>query len=302
MASEPYNKHGPTCSWSVFFQTVTIAHSSSITPSTEYNKLDFRATCGKLLTRGTSQRPRPHGTLFVLRYKYRYQLEIILDPVAGVPFEQKVQTLVQRNKNYGHFDTFFAFCSIKIVRRCVEFKRGRTSTKDVPRSDLPKTIATAAMLLTYSSDFGAARLGPCELRTVVPYTYTSSERSAELHETEYGNGIRIKSMNEIESGIAPRPELKTERRGLTARSLQKSKNTFHAHASHVTGGKLISKRTEDTTTNYETPFQHQKALLSLSLERESIRALILEHGVVKIFAGAQCHAEVMCQDLGRADL
>ncbi|GBP73610.1 General transcription factor IIE subunit 1 [Eumeta japonica] len=36
-------------------------------------------------------------------------------------------------------------------------------------------------LLTYSSDFGAARLDPCELRTVVPYTYTLSERSAELH-------------------------------------------------------------------------------------------------------------------------
>ncbi|GBP14370.1 hypothetical protein EVAR_92362_1 [Eumeta japonica] len=36
-------------------------------------------------------------------------------------------------------------------------------------------------LLTDSSDFGAARLDPCELRTVVPYTYTLSERSAELH-------------------------------------------------------------------------------------------------------------------------
>ncbi|GBP75956.1 hypothetical protein EVAR_54609_1 [Eumeta japonica] len=33
-------------------------------------------------------------------------------------------------------------------------------------------------LLTYSSDFGAPRLDPCELRTVVPYTYTLSERSA----------------------------------------------------------------------------------------------------------------------------
>ncbi|GBP93697.1 PiggyBac transposable element-derived protein 4 [Eumeta japonica] len=40
-------------------------------------------------------------------------------------------------------------------------------------------------LLTYSSDFGAARLDPCELRTVVPYTYTLSERSAELH------GVRL---------------------------------------------------------------------------------------------------------------
>ncbi|GBP28324.1 hypothetical protein EVAR_11786_1 [Eumeta japonica] len=31
------------------------------------------------------------------------------------------------------------------------------------------------------ADFGAARLDPCELRIVVPYTYTLSERSAELH-------------------------------------------------------------------------------------------------------------------------
>ncbi|GBP24982.1 Pre-piRNA 3'-exonuclease trimmer [Eumeta japonica] len=38
------------------------------------------------------------------------------------------------------------------------------------------------MAVWYSSDFGAARLDPCELRTVVPYTYTLSERSAELHE------------------------------------------------------------------------------------------------------------------------
>ncbi|GBP97711.1 hypothetical protein EVAR_101202_1 [Eumeta japonica] len=36
-------------------------------------------------------------------------------------------------------------------------------------------------MLTYSSDFGAARLDPCELRTIVPYTYTLSGRSAELH-------------------------------------------------------------------------------------------------------------------------
>ncbi|GBP41411.1 hypothetical protein EVAR_36166_1 [Eumeta japonica] len=45
------------------------------------------------------------------------------------------------------------------------------------------------ILLTYSSDFEAARLDPCELCTVVPtnytippYTYTLSERSAELHD------------------------------------------------------------------------------------------------------------------------
>ncbi|GBP19650.1 Mariner Mos1 transposase [Eumeta japonica] len=40
---------------------------------------------------------------------------------------------------------------------------------------------TARKLLMYSPDFGAARLDPCELRTVVPYTYTLSERLAELH-------------------------------------------------------------------------------------------------------------------------
>ncbi|GBP51648.1 hypothetical protein EVAR_96244_1 [Eumeta japonica] len=39
----------------------------------------------------------------------------------------------------------------------------------------------AHAVLTYSFDFGAARLDPCELRTVIPYTYTLSERSAELH-------------------------------------------------------------------------------------------------------------------------
>ncbi|GBP58859.1 hypothetical protein EVAR_50516_1 [Eumeta japonica] len=44
-----------------------------------------------------------------------------------------------------------------------------------------RRTSIAKQLLTYSSDFGAARLDSCELRTVVPYTYTLSERSAELH-------------------------------------------------------------------------------------------------------------------------
>ncbi|GBP57054.1 hypothetical protein EVAR_45810_1 [Eumeta japonica] len=48
---------------------------------------------------------------------------------------------------------------------------------------------TMVSLLTYSSDFGAAPLDPCELRTAVPYTYTLSERSAELHGRRSG-GIR----------------------------------------------------------------------------------------------------------------
>ncbi|GBP56391.1 hypothetical protein EVAR_32261_1 [Eumeta japonica] len=54
----------------------------------------------------------------------------------------------------------------------------------------------AYALLTYSSDFGAARLDLCELRTVVPYTYTSSERSAELH----GEGNRDYSSGGSSSG------------------------------------------------------------------------------------------------------
>ncbi|GBP45233.1 hypothetical protein EVAR_28981_1 [Eumeta japonica] len=55
--------------------------------------------------------------------------------------------------------------------------------------NVSKNLATSKSsfkLLTYSSDFGAARLDPCELRTVVPYTYTLSERSAELHATPHG--------------------------------------------------------------------------------------------------------------------
>ncbi|GBP71986.1 hypothetical protein EVAR_45301_1 [Eumeta japonica] len=51
--------------------------------------------------------------------------------------------------------------------------------KDMMNTYTPMYFLTN--LLTYSSDFGAARLDPCELRTVVPYTYTLSERSAELH-------------------------------------------------------------------------------------------------------------------------
>ncbi|GBP19578.1 hypothetical protein EVAR_102126_1 [Eumeta japonica] len=52
----------------------------------------------------------------------------------------------------------------------------------LPR-DLLSNPPNQDKLLTYSSDFGAARLDPCELRTVVPYTYTLSELSAELHDT-----------------------------------------------------------------------------------------------------------------------
>ncbi|GBP28292.1 Potassium voltage-gated channel subfamily H member 8 [Eumeta japonica] len=42
-------------------------------------------------------------------------------------------------------------------------------------------IWSPSLLLTYSSDFGAGRLDPCELRKVVLYTDTLSERLAELH-------------------------------------------------------------------------------------------------------------------------
>ncbi|GBP26973.1 hypothetical protein EVAR_95759_1 [Eumeta japonica] len=48
-------------------------------------------------------------------------------------------------------------------------------------------------LLTYSSDFGAARLDACELPTVVPYTYTLSERSAELHGLNVWNQVEKKN-------------------------------------------------------------------------------------------------------------
>ncbi|GBP61417.1 hypothetical protein EVAR_37949_1 [Eumeta japonica] len=48
----------------------------------------------------------------------------------------------------------------------------------------------------YSSDFGAPRLDPCELRTVVPYTYTLSERSAKLHGRRSG-GIRLTVEQEV---------------------------------------------------------------------------------------------------------
>ncbi|GBP94088.1 hypothetical protein EVAR_99530_1 [Eumeta japonica] len=43
---------------------------------------------------------------------------------------------------------------------------------------LQSAVAIAAHVFVR---FRAARLDPCELRTVVPYTYTLSERSAELH-------------------------------------------------------------------------------------------------------------------------
>ncbi|GBP77014.1 hypothetical protein EVAR_49575_1 [Eumeta japonica] len=45
-------------------------------------------------------------------------------------------------------------------------------------SGVPERANYRTALLTYSSNFGAARLDPCELRTVVPYTYTLSECSA----------------------------------------------------------------------------------------------------------------------------
>ncbi|GBP26358.1 hypothetical protein EVAR_95531_1 [Eumeta japonica] len=48
---------------------------------------------------------------------------------------------------------------------------------------------TIPELLTYSSDFGAARLDPCELRIVLPYTYTLSERAAELHGKQYSRAV-----------------------------------------------------------------------------------------------------------------
>ncbi|GBP77437.1 hypothetical protein EVAR_50697_1 [Eumeta japonica] len=67
---------------------------------------------------------------------------------------------------------------------------------------------TAHALLTYSSDFGAARLDPCELRRVVPYTYTLSERSPELldltaHDTDHDPTFDLNSSSAISSPPAP---------------------------------------------------------------------------------------------------
>ncbi|GBP93473.1 hypothetical protein EVAR_68710_1 [Eumeta japonica] len=61
--------------------------------------------------------------------------------------------------------------------------------RDGPRSSDCNVVSkepierTEYELLTHSPDFGAARLDPYELRIVVPYTHTLSERSAELHAT-----------------------------------------------------------------------------------------------------------------------
>ncbi|GBP63788.1 hypothetical protein EVAR_44889_1 [Eumeta japonica] len=60
----------------------------------------------------------------------------------------------------------------------------------------------AHALLTHSSDFRAARLNPCELRTVVPYTYTLSERSAELHGRRSG-GVSCDQLYERVEHVGP---------------------------------------------------------------------------------------------------
>ncbi|GBP04267.1 hypothetical protein EVAR_73415_1 [Eumeta japonica] len=57
-------------------------------------------------------------------------------------------------------------------------------------------------LLTYSSDFGAARLDPCELRTAVPYTHTLSERSAELHGRRSGGVLGFIFVTEFLDSVA----------------------------------------------------------------------------------------------------
>ncbi|GBP92584.1 Retrovirus-related Pol polyprotein from transposon TNT 1-94 [Eumeta japonica] len=48
-----------------------------------------------------------------------------------------------------------------------------------------------------SSEFGAARLDPCELRTVVPYTYTLRESSAKLHGRRSGGYTSATSVCEV---------------------------------------------------------------------------------------------------------
>ncbi|GBP06949.1 hypothetical protein EVAR_4391_1 [Eumeta japonica] len=64
------------------------------------------------------------------------------------------------------------------------YANNRNGQDNVCRSGRRNKKMQASSLLTYSSDFGAVRLDPCELRTVVPYSYTLSERLAELHDVE----------------------------------------------------------------------------------------------------------------------
>ncbi|GBP77256.1 DNA fragmentation factor subunit beta [Eumeta japonica] len=60
--------------------------------------------------------------------------------------------------------------------------------------------------LSSSSDFGAARLDPCELHTVVPYTYTLSEHSAELHAQARGK-IRVVTYPGVALAMAVWPSI-----------------------------------------------------------------------------------------------
>ncbi|GBP66904.1 hypothetical protein EVAR_60961_1 [Eumeta japonica] len=71
---------------------------------------------------------------------------------------------------------------IMYEKRC---KQTVTYTKKKNSVCVRACVHLCANVLTYTSDFGAARLDPCELRTVVPNTYTLSERSAELHGDGY---------------------------------------------------------------------------------------------------------------------
>ncbi|GBP56929.1 hypothetical protein EVAR_33986_1 [Eumeta japonica] len=78
----------------------------------------------------------------------------------------------------------------RVLRAPVCCRVGRTFGE---RSKVAEISSRIIPLLTYSSDFGAARLDPCELRTVVPYTYTLSEPSAELHDVEESAGPAVES-------------------------------------------------------------------------------------------------------------
>ncbi|GBP53412.1 hypothetical protein EVAR_48164_1 [Eumeta japonica] len=82
----------------------------------------------------------------------------------------------------------------ELIKKKLEIKRtdivNDNNSQIATSEDENDEINTASVekwLLTYSTDFGTAYLDPSELRTVVQYTYTLSERLAELHGRQSGD-------------------------------------------------------------------------------------------------------------------
>ncbi|GBP42853.1 Activated CDC42 kinase 1 [Eumeta japonica] len=120
-------------------------------------------------------------------------------------------------------------------------------------------VGLFSMLLTYSSDFGAARFDLCELRTVVPYTYTLRERSAKLHGSSPSfSGQTNNSLSDDSSSVVLR-----KRR--TIESTQPST----ARAPHA-GGKQFNytKLVNDRTARLEA--DRQMRAKSLNQVREDL--------------------------------